>query len=122
MATTTEAEIKAEKTVEEVEVEVEVKEDVVTNQEKERENEEEVVKEEKEEEVKMEVEPNTGVNFPVKTSDGKQLDAMGVRKKRVIALNVSIYGFGNLFFYSISQSHNPNFLQLTDLVTFFFYM
>ncbi|KAF3334290.1 Fatty-acid-binding protein 1 [Carex littledalei] len=95
MATTIEAEIKQEKTVEEVkedQLEVEVKEDVVTNQEKEKENE--VVKEEKEEEVKMEVEPNTGVNFPVQTADGKQLDAMGVRKKRVIALNVSIYGFG----------------------------
>lgn len=74
----------------------EVKGDIVTNQQKEKE-EEEVVKEEKEEEVKMEVEPNTGVKFPVKVSDGKELVAMGVRKKTVIALNITIYGFGNLF-------------------------
>lgn len=100
--------MKQEQTVEEVKEDqlgAEVNEDVVTNQEKEKEKEE-VVKEEKEGEVKMEVEPNTGVNFPVQTSDGKQLDTMGVRKKRVIALKVSIYGFGNFFFfYSISQSY-----------------
>lgn len=107
MATTTEAEIKQEKTVEEVkedQLEAEVKEDVVTNQEKEKEKEkEEAMKEEKEGEVKMEVEPNTRVNFPVQTSDGKQLDTMGVRKKRVIALKVSIYGFGNFFFLLFDQ-------------------
>ncbi|KAJ1685731.1 hypothetical protein LUZ63_017121 [Rhynchospora breviuscula] len=95
---TTEAEIKEEKVVamtkEEEQLKVDVKEEVVTKEEKQNGKEEEVVKEEKEEEVKMEVEPSTGVKFPVKVSDGKQLDAMGVRKKRVTLLNVTVYGFG----------------------------
>ncbi|KAJ3671756.1 hypothetical protein LUZ60_007835 [Juncus effusus] len=48
----------------------------------------------KEEEVKTVAEPKTGVKFPLKLADGKQLLATGVRKKRVIAFNVNIYGFG----------------------------
>ena len=48
----------------------------------------EVPKEEaKKEEVAVEVEPKTGVSFPVKLDDGKQLNCVGLRKK-------SIHGMG----------------------------
>lgn len=47
-----------------------------------------------EEEVKMEVEIKTGVSFPVKLNDGKQLNTMGIRKKKILALGVNIYAFG----------------------------
>ncbi|KAL4367803.1 hypothetical protein GQ457_05G010800 [Hibiscus cannabinus] len=46
------------------------------------------------EEVAVEVEPKTGVSFPVKLDDGKQLNCVGVRKKSMLGLGIKIYGFG----------------------------
>ncbi|KAE8689356.1 cytochrome P450 86B1-like [Hibiscus syriacus] len=48
----------------------------------------------KEEEVAVEVEPKTGVPFPVKLDDGKQLNCVGVRKKSILRMGIKIYGFG----------------------------
>ncbi|KAK4488524.1 hypothetical protein RD792_004288 [Penstemon davidsonii] len=48
----------------------------------------------KEEEVPVEVEPKTGVSFPVVLGDGKQLKAVGVRKKSMLGLGIKIYSFG----------------------------
>ncbi|TMW90891.1 hypothetical protein EJD97_015087 [Solanum chilense] len=48
----------------------------------------------KEEEVPVEVEPKTGVSFPVKLEDGKQLKAVGLRKKSMLGMGIKIYGFG----------------------------
>ncbi|XP_038997832.1 fatty-acid-binding protein 1-like [Hibiscus syriacus] len=48
----------------------------------------------KQEEVAVEVEPKTGVSFPVKLDDGKQLNCVGVRKKSMLGLGIKIYGFG----------------------------
>ncbi|KAJ8775250.1 hypothetical protein K2173_020254 [Erythroxylum novogranatense] len=47
-----------------------------------------------EEEVAVEVEPKTGVSFPVKLDDGKQLISVGLRKKSMLGLGIKIYGFG----------------------------
>ncbi|XP_068664540.1 chalcone isomerase-like protein 1 [Aristolochia californica] len=44
--------------------------------------------------VGRETEPKTGVSFPVKLEDGKQLNAVGMRKKSVLGLGVKIYAFG----------------------------
>lgn len=49
-----------------------------------------------EEEVPVEVEPKTGVSFPVKLEDGKQLKAVGLRKKSMLGMGIKIYGFGNI--------------------------
>ncbi|PSS30352.1 Fatty-acid-binding protein [Actinidia chinensis var. chinensis] len=48
----------------------------------------------KKEEVPVETEPKTGVSFPVKLDDGKQLNAVGLRKKSMLGLGIKIYGFG----------------------------
>ncbi|XP_034706984.1 fatty-acid-binding protein 1-like [Vitis riparia] len=48
----------------------------------------------KKEEVAVEIEPKTGVSFPVKVEDGKQLNAVGLRKKAILGLGIKIYGFG----------------------------
>uniref|UniRef100_A0A5B7AZP9 Putative CHI protein n=1 Tax=Davidia involucrata TaxID=16924 RepID=A0A5B7AZP9_DAVIN len=48
----------------------------------------------KKEEVPVEIEPKTGVSFPVKLDDGKQLNAVGLRKKSMFGLGIKIYGFG----------------------------
>ncbi|KAJ4827566.1 hypothetical protein Tsubulata_004787 [Turnera subulata] len=48
----------------------------------------------KKEEVAVEVEPKTGVSFPVKLDDGKQLMSVGLRKKSMLGLGIKIYGFG----------------------------
>ncbi|XP_059644544.1 chalcone isomerase-like protein 1 isoform X2 [Cornus florida] len=48
----------------------------------------------KKEEIPVEVEPKTGVSFPVKLDDGKQLNAVGLRKKSMLGLGIKIYGFG----------------------------
>ncbi|XP_026390906.1 fatty-acid-binding protein 1-like [Papaver somniferum] len=56
-----------------------------------------VVKEEmmkKEENVPVQTEPKTGVSFPVRLDDGKQLNAVGMRKKTILGLGIKIYGFG----------------------------
>ncbi|CAL9081814.1 unnamed protein product [Musa textilis] len=50
--------------------------------------------EEEEEEEEMEVEPKTGVSFPAKLPDGKQLCATGLRRKKLLALGINIYAFG----------------------------
>lgn len=50
--------------------------------------------EKKEEKVEFETEPKTGVSFPVKLDDGKQLNAVGMRKKSMLGIGVKIYGFG----------------------------
>lgn len=53
----------------------------------------------KEENVPVEVEPKTGLSFPVVLEDGKQLNALGMRKKSMLGLGIKIYGFGkNTFF------------------------
>ncbi|KAF9590225.1 hypothetical protein IFM89_032003 [Coptis chinensis] len=48
----------------------------------------------KEENIAVEVEPKTGVSFPVKLADGKQLNSVGLRKKSILGLGIKIYGFG----------------------------
>ncbi|XVF16336.1 hypothetical protein REPUB_Repub10bG0022700 [Reevesia pubescens] len=48
----------------------------------------------KKEEVAVEVEPKTGVSFPVKLDDGKQLNCVGLRKKSMLGMGIKIYGFG----------------------------
>ncbi|XP_071724457.1 chalcone isomerase-like protein 1 [Rutidosis leptorrhynchoides] len=45
-------------------------------------------------EIAVEVEPKTGISFPVKLSDGKQLNCSGLRKKSMIGISIKIYGFG----------------------------
>lgn len=56
----------------------------------------------KEEEVAVEVEPKTGVSFPVKLDDGKQLKSVGLRKKSMLGMGIKIYGFGNVLYIKIS--------------------
>lgn len=51
-------------------------------------------KEESEEEIKTEIEPKTGVSFPTRLDDGKQLNSVGLRKKHVLGIGIKIYGFG----------------------------
>ncbi|KAF8378223.1 hypothetical protein HHK36_029562 [Tetracentron sinense] len=46
------------------------------------------------EEVAVEIEPKTGVSFPVKLDDGKQLNSAGVRKKSILGVGLKIYSFG----------------------------
>ncbi|XP_059284722.1 chalcone isomerase-like protein 1 [Lycium ferocissimum] len=48
----------------------------------------------KEEEVPVEVEPKTGISFAVRLEDGKQLKAIGLRKKSMLGMGIKIYGFG----------------------------
>ncbi|KAF8037603.1 hypothetical protein BT93_B0473 [Corymbia citriodora subsp. variegata] len=48
----------------------------------------------KAEEVGAEVEPRTGVSFPVRLEDGKQLNSVGLRKKSILGMGLKIYGFG----------------------------
>ncbi|KAI8018777.1 putative pentatricopeptide repeat-containing protein [Camellia lanceoleosa] len=48
----------------------------------------------KKEEVPVETEPKTGVTFSVKLDDGKQLNAVGLRKKSILGMGIKIYGFG----------------------------
>lgn len=62
----------------------------------------EVRKEEAKEDIAVEVEPKTGVSFPVKLNDGKQLNCVGLRKKSMLGLGIKIYGFGNVPYIKIS--------------------
>ncbi|PPD97239.1 hypothetical protein GOBAR_DD05742 [Gossypium barbadense] len=55
----------------------------VTNDEKETNGTEEVA-----------VEPKTGVSFPVKLDDGKQLNCVGLRKKSMFGLGIKVYSYG----------------------------
>ncbi|KAK3413140.1 hypothetical protein EUGRSUZ_I01736 [Eucalyptus grandis] len=48
----------------------------------------------REEKVGVEVEPRTGVSFPVRLEDGKQLNSVGLRKKSMLGVGLKIYGFG----------------------------
>ncbi|KAF6137116.1 hypothetical protein GIB67_030880 [Kingdonia uniflora] len=48
----------------------------------------------KKEAVAEQTEPKTGVSFPVKLRDGKQLNSFGMRKKTILGLGIKIYGFG----------------------------
>ncbi|KAL5718128.1 Chalcone isomerase-like protein 1 [Ranunculus cassubicifolius] len=48
----------------------------------------------KEEVIAEEIEPKSGVSFPVKVADGKQLKTFGVRKKTLLGLGIKIYSFG----------------------------
>ncbi|KAK9067327.1 hypothetical protein SSX86_014653 [Deinandra increscens subsp. villosa] len=41
-----------------------------------------------------EVEPKTGVSFPLLLGDGKELKALGVRKKNLLGLSIKVYSFG----------------------------
>lgn len=50
-----------------------------------------------EEGVAMEIEPKTGVSFPVKLDDGKQLSCVGLRKKSMLGIGIKIHGFGIIF-------------------------
>lgn len=45
-------------------------------------------------EVPVEVEPRTGVSFPIKLEDGKQLTAIGLRKKSMLGMGIKVYAFG----------------------------
>ncbi|BFG26968.1 hypothetical protein CerSpe_132420 [Prunus speciosa] len=47
-----------------------------------------------EEEVAVEIEPKTGVSFPFKLDDGKQLGCVGLGKKSMLGMGIKIYGFG----------------------------
>lgn len=61
---------------------------------------------EQEADVPVEVEPKTGVSFPVKLNDGKQLKAVGLRKKSMLGLGIKIYAFGiilKLCFFSFMK-------------------
>ncbi|KAG6499641.1 hypothetical protein ZIOFF_039431 [Zingiber officinale] len=42
----------------------------------------------------MEVEPKTGVPFPVKLPNGMQLQATGLRRKKILGFGLNIYAFG----------------------------
>lgn len=42
----------------------------------------------------VEVEPKTGVSFPVELNDGRELKAVGVRRKSVLGFPIKIYSFG----------------------------
>lgn len=44
----------------------------------------------------MEVEPKTGVSFPVKLPNGMQLQATGLRRKKILAFGFNIYAFGDI--------------------------
>lgn len=48
----------------------------------------------REEKVGVEVEPRTGISFPVRLEDGKQLNSVGLRKKSMLGVGLKIYGFG----------------------------
>lgn len=48
------------------------------------------------EEVGVEIDPNTGISFPVKLEDGRQLNCVGVRKKYLLGFGIKIYSFGNV--------------------------
>lgn len=48
------------------------------------------------EEVPTEIEPKSGVSFPVRLSDGKQLSCVGMRKKSMLGMGIKVYGFGNI--------------------------
>ncbi|KAI0524528.1 hypothetical protein KFK09_003902 [Dendrobium nobile] len=43
---------------------------------------------------KNEIEPKTRIAFPVKLADGKMLMSIGLRRKKVFAININIYAFG----------------------------
>ncbi|KAI4348208.1 hypothetical protein L6164_008959 [Bauhinia variegata] len=45
-------------------------------------------------EVAVEIEPKSGVSFPLVLDDGKELNAVGVRKKSMLGMGIKIYGFG----------------------------
>ncbi|XP_073013564.1 chalcone isomerase-like protein 1 [Typha latifolia] len=62
---------------------------------REKQDQSKVEEEEEEEEVlMMEVEPKTGVSFPTKLADGKHLNAVGLRRKKLLGLRINIYAFG----------------------------
>ncbi|KAL4581574.1 hypothetical protein LXL04_006097 [Taraxacum kok-saghyz] len=44
-------------------------------------------------EIPVEIDRKTGVSFPIKLSDGKELKAIGLRKKNVFGLSLKIYSF-----------------------------
>ncbi|KAI3991745.1 hypothetical protein MKX01_038143 [Papaver californicum] len=44
--------------------------------------------------VELLIEPQTGASFPVKLDDGKELAAVGLRKKSFLGIGIRIYGFG----------------------------
>ncbi|KAL7100594.1 hypothetical protein ACP275_08G006600 [Erythranthe tilingii] len=48
----------------------------------------------KDDDIPVQVEPKTGISFPVKLGDGKQLTAVGLRKKSMLGIGIKIYGFG----------------------------
>lgn len=60
----------------------------------------------REEEVGVEVEPRTGVSFPVRQEDGKQLNSVGLREKSILGVGLKIYGFGEYI-----PSNTPQYAQ-----------
>ncbi|CAN0924612.1 Chalcone isomerase-like protein 1, partial [Linum grandiflorum] len=58
-----------------------------------------------EEEIAVEIEPKTGISFPVKLADGKQLMSVGLRKKSLLGMGIKIYSFG---MYSDSEKLKEN--------------
>lgn len=77
--------------------------------------------EEKEAAIAVEVEPKTGVPFPVKLDDGKQLNCVGLRKKSMLGLGIKIYGFGNVLYIKISVFFFFFFVQSSAFCTVRFY-
>lgn len=50
------------------------------------------------EEMLVEVERKTGVSFPVKLSDRKELIAVGLRRKNFLGLSFRVYSFGTIYY------------------------
>ncbi|KAJ8750406.1 hypothetical protein K2173_014321 [Erythroxylum novogranatense] len=72
----------------------EMKKNGVSTSDKAAYGKEAILEKPKEEEVAVEVDPKSGVSFPVKLDDGKQLIGVGLRKKSMLGLGIKIYGFG----------------------------
>ncbi|KAK4347742.1 hypothetical protein RND71_034081 [Anisodus tanguticus] len=62
------------------------------------------------EEVPVEVEPKTGISFAVKLEDGKQLKAVGLRKKSMLGMGIKIYGFGIDTLIGLRNLTSPDYL------------
>ncbi|KAB2075751.1 hypothetical protein ES319_A07G242700v1 [Gossypium barbadense] len=79
----------------------------VTNDEKETNGTEEVA-----------VEPKTGVSFPVKLDDGKQLNCVGLRKKSMLGFGIKVYSYGksNLLKSKIGKAPEKPTKELYQMV------
>ncbi|CAI9111467.1 OLC1v1011692C1 [Oldenlandia corymbosa var. corymbosa] len=62
--------------------------------EEEKQKNQTIVEEEEDGEIPVEVETKTGVSFPIRLEDKKQLKAVGLRKKSMLGVGIKIYAFG----------------------------